>query len=172
MNSLKTHRYYPVHADSLGEARPPRNLIAPEESTRSRGHFEILVQEFAIPPCILIAEDDEDSRIMMRALLEFKGYRVIEANDGPKTIEVALEEQPLLLLLDLELPRLNGLEVARHLRRRQGTQDLAIVILSGHDPAKYRITALAAGCDSYLSKPIDFDRLDEILSCYAPIGKN
>lgn len=106
---------------------------------------------------------------MMRTLLEWKGYRVVEASDGYGTIEVALQEQPLLLLLDLQLPRLNGLEVARHLRRNQSMQDLRIVILSGHDPARHRETAIVAGCDDYLLKPIDFDLLEGILIRYAPV---
>ncbi len=99
----------------------------------------------------------------MRILLEEKGYRVVEANDGHQTIEVALRELPLLLLLDLQIPRLGGMEVARHLRGHQKLESLRIVIVSGHDPALHRETAIAAGCDDYLLKPIDLDLLDEIL---------
>jgi CheY-like chemotaxis protein len=101
--------------------------------------------------------------MMMRILLEAKGYRIFEASDGHEAIKLARRKHPHVLLLDLQLPGMNGLEVTRHLRRDQTLQFLRIVIVSGEDLATHREIALAAGCHDYLSKPIDFDLLDEIL---------
>ena len=114
-------------------------------------------------PMILVAEDSADSREMMQLLLETKGYQVIAAVDGMHAVEVALSSRPDLVLLDLELPRLDGLSVTRELRLHPTLTDVPIIILSGHDPSRFRKEALDAGCDDYLLKPINFDRLEELL---------
>lgn len=112
---------------------------------------------------ILIAEDSADSREMMQLLLEQRGYQVVAASDGMHAIEVALSSRPDLVLLDLDLPKLDGLAVTRNLRLDPKFKDVPIVILSGHDPGRFRQDALDAGCDDYLLKPIDFDSLHELL---------
>jgi len=100
---------------------------------------------------------------MLRVLLEMKGYAVVSAADGHRAVEVAVQEVPDVMLIDLELPGLDGLSVAKELRLHPELQAVPIIIISGHDPSKYRAEALSAGCDDYLLKPIDFDRLDQIL---------
>jgi len=117
----------------------------------------------------LIAEDDEDSRFMMRTLLEMKGYRVLEARAGEEAIETALLKQPDLVLLDLELPGLDGLKVTHDLRLNDKTREMPIVIVSGWDPSEREHAAFAAGCNEYLLKPIDFDQLESILNRYLPL---
>ena len=114
-------------------------------------------------PTILIAEDSDDSREMMQVLLEAKGYRVVAAGDGMHAIRVALMSRPDLMLLDLELPKLDGLSVTRELRLHPNFKAVPIIILSGHDPSRFRQEALEAGCDDYLLKPIDFDLMHELL---------
>jgi DNA-binding response OmpR family regulator len=100
---------------------------------------------------------------MLQVLLEMKGYAVVSAADGYRAVEIAMRKVPDLILVDLQLPGLDGLSVAKELRRHPELQAVPIIIISGHDPAKYRTDALSAGCDDYLLKPIDFDRLDRIL---------
>ncbi len=118
---------------------------------------------------ILVADDNTDNRDMMQMLLGLKGYDVIVATDGPEAVRIALAQLPDLILLDLELPCLDGLAVAEQLRRRAGFNSVPIVMVSGHDPRKHRQQALDAGCTDYLFKPIDFERLDEILDETAPL---
>jgi len=118
---------------------------------------------------ILIAEDSRDSREMLQVLLGLKGYSVVAAADGTKAIEAALESDPDLILLDLELPGRDGLSIARDLRRYSNFRDTPIIILSGHDPIKHRQSALDAGCTDYLLKPLDFEKLDEILQHQVPL---
>jgi CheY-like chemotaxis protein len=120
-------------------------------------------------PTILIAEDSRDGREMLQVLLGLKGYSVLAAADGQKAVEVALESVPDLILLDLELPGLDGLSIARNLRRYSNFRTIPIIILSGHDPMKHKQSALDAGCTDYLLKPIDFQKLDEILQNEVPI---
>lgn len=112
---------------------------------------------------VLIAEDDADSREMMAILLRLKGFRVIGARDGVEAVELAMSNSLDLILLDYELPGCDGLSVVRSLRTAPNFVKTPIVILSGHDPAVYRQTALDAGCSEYLVKPIDFDTLDVLL---------
>jgi CheY-like chemotaxis protein len=117
---------------------------------------------------ILVAEDDADIRLMMSTLLGMKGYRVVEASDGQQALEVAQRERPDVVLMDLQLPRLNGFAVARFIRQSDALRHMPIVVVSAHDPAKHRNLALAAGCNAYVQKPIDFDRLNELIVSLLP----
>jgi two-component system, cell cycle response regulator DivK len=119
-------------------------------------------------PTILVAEDSVDSREMMCALLTMKGYDVFTAGDGVTAVEVAMRDLPDLIFVDLQLPKLDGLGVARKLRLSPKLKKTPIVILSGYDPAKYREAAMDAGCNDYLVKPIDFDRLEKLLNATVP----
>lgn len=118
-------------------------------------------------PIIMVADDSADNREMMQVLLGMKGYDVVVAADGREAVEVALADIPDLILLDLELPLLDGLEVARNLLQHR---QVPIVVVSGHDPRKYRQVALDAGCTDFLLKPVDFERLDAILQSKVPVA--
>ena len=111
----------------------------------------------------LVVEDFEDSRFMMRKLLEMAGYRVVEATDGEQAVEVAVEERPALILMDLSLPRLDGLAATRKIRKQKGLGKVPIVAVSAHDSPESRQEALDAGCNEYVAKPIDFDQLNTLL---------
>jgi CheY-like chemotaxis protein len=111
----------------------------------------------------LVVEDFEDSRFMMRQLLELAGYRVVEATDGEEAIKLAVAEQPELILMDLSLPKLDGLAATRKIRQQDGLGRVPIVAVSAHDSPGSRSEALAAGCDEYVTKPIDFDQLSTLL---------
>jgi two-component system, cell cycle response regulator DivK len=115
-------------------------------------------------PLVLVAEDDEGVRLMLSTLLGLRGYRVVEACDGQETVEVAKEIRPDIILMDLQLPRLNGFAVARFLRQTDATRRVPIVVVSAYDPARHRNLALAAGCNAYVQKPVDFDHLDELMT--------
>jgi CheY-like chemotaxis protein len=119
-----------------------------------------------IKPIVLVADDNDDTRQMFQALLSAKGYRVIEASDGEQTVEIVQHDNPGLVLLDLGLPRMNGINVIRRLRKELNLIKIPVVVITGYDT--HFETALAAGCDDYLLKPIDFDRLDTILDHYVP----
>lgn len=119
---------------------------------------------------ILIAEDSNDGREMMRMLLRLKGYEVLSADNGVRAVEVALRSHPDLILLDLELPRLDGFGVVRILRSHREFRDTPIIIVSAHDAEGFRQPAIDAGCSDYLPKPIDFERLDTILQSTVPLN--
>jgi two-component system cell cycle response regulator DivK len=111
----------------------------------------------------LVVEDFEDSRFMMRRLLEMAGYDVLEATDGEQAIRLAASKRPAVILMDLSLPKLDGLEATRRIREKRGLKRVPIVAVSAHDSIESRNEALEAGCNEYVTKPIDFDRLNQLL---------
>ena len=113
---------------------------------------------------IMVVEDFEDNRFMMRRLLEMSGYRVVEAVNGEQAVEVARQEQPHLILMDLSLPMLDGLAATRRIRQYETLKSVPIVAVSAHDTSDFHADALAAGCNDYVTKPIDFDQLETLLS--------
>jgi len=123
----------------------------------------------------LVVEDFEDSRFMMRRLLEMAGYEVLEASDGVQAVKIAVEAQPALILMDLSLPKLDGLSATREIRKKRVLRNVPIVAVSAHDSPQTRAEALAAGCNEYITKPIDFDILNSVLEHYlseSPNGPN
>lgn len=111
----------------------------------------------------LVVEDFEDSRFMMRRLLEMAGYSVLEASDGEQAVELAVQKRPAVILMDLSLPKLDGLAATRKIRQHKGLGKVPIVAVSAHDAPESRVEALEAGCDDYVTKPIDFDHLNALL---------
>ena len=108
---------------------------------------------------ILIVEDNDMNRDMLSRRLTRRGYTVLGAADGMEGIMVAREQQPALILLDLNLPLLDGWEVAQQLKTEPLTADIPIIALTAHAMQGDEGKALQAGCDDYESKPIDFPRL-------------
>jgi CheY-like chemotaxis protein len=97
-------------------------------------------------------------------MLEVKGYRVLEASDGRQAIEAALSEKPDLVLMDLNLPRCDGFVTTRRLREQSELREVPIVAVTAHGTSEYRSRAIAAGCDEFITKPINFTLLEKILS--------
>ncbi|MDT7604172.1 MAG: two-component system, cell cycle response regulator DivK [Acidobacteriota bacterium] len=112
---------------------------------------------------VLVVEDFEDNRFMMRRLLEMSGYHVVEAVNGEQAVETAVRERPDLILMDLSLPKLDGLAATRRIRQQDGLARIPIVAVSAHDTTDFHADALAAGCNEYVTKPIDFDQLEALL---------
>jgi two-component system, cell cycle response regulator DivK len=115
-------------------------------------------------PTIMIVEDYDDTRLMVKLLLEKRGYRVLEADDGQKGVELALRERPDLILMDLNMPHLDGFAATRRLRAHAEMRDIPIIAFSGYGPEHFGLEALAAGCDAYVCTPIAPDQLNDLVS--------
>ncbi len=113
---------------------------------------------------VLLVEDTEDNRFMMRRLLEMAGYRVVEATNGEEAVRLAESERPELILMDLSLPVIDGLAATRAIRKLDGMGKIPIVAVSAHDSSDFQTEALAAGCDGYITKPIDFSQLELLIA--------
>lgn len=116
----------------------------------------------------MVVEDFEDNRFMMRRLLESSGYHVLEAINGEEAVRIAELERPDLILMDLSLPLLDGLAATRRIREHEGLRQVPIIAVSAHDTADFHAEALAAGCNDYVTKPIDFDQLESLLHRLLP----
>jgi CheY-like chemotaxis protein len=109
---------------------------------------------------LLYVEDNDDNVYMLKMRLELLGdIEVLTAEDGEKGCEAAAKEQPDIILMDLEMPNVDGWEATQRLKRDPQTQNIPIIALSAHALAGSREKALAAGCDEFDTKPIEFDRL-------------
>jgi CheY-like chemotaxis protein len=108
---------------------------------------------------ILIIEDDDMNMDMITKRLELRGYRVVAAVDALCGIALAREEPPDLILMDVNLPGVDGLEATRRLKAEAATRDIPVVALTAHAMERDRDRAREAGCDGYESKPVDFPRL-------------
>jgi two-component system, cell cycle response regulator DivK len=113
---------------------------------------------------VLLVEDTEDNRFMMRRLLEMCGYEVLEAQNGREAVKAAIERQPDLILMDLSLPIIDGLAATRLIRKNPNLIKTPIIAVSAHDTADFESEALEAGCNRYITKPIDFHQLEELIA--------
>ncbi|HWS89916.1 MAG TPA: response regulator [Pyrinomonadaceae bacterium] len=113
---------------------------------------------------VLVAEDHEDTRALLRTILERRGLSVVEACDGFAAVEAAERERPDLILMDGGLPLLDGVTATRLLRGLPALSAVPIVFLSGHAGPQAQTAARDAGCDDYVVKPFDIERLDTVLT--------
>lgn len=104
---------------------------------------------------ILVVEDSMLNRKLVEAVLQPYGYRLLIAVDGEEGIEIATRERPDLVLMDMQLPKVSGYDATQTLKAQPETAHIPIVALTAHAMADERERALAAGCDGYLTKPID-----------------
>jgi CheY-like chemotaxis protein len=110
---------------------------------------------------ILLVEDNEMNRDMLSRRLERKGYRVVTAVDGRQGVDLALQQRPDLILMDLSLPVLDGWEATRLLKGSPDTVHIPVIALTAHAMASDQEKAFEAGCDDFDTKPVDLERLLE-----------
>ena len=109
---------------------------------------------------VLYIEDNDDNVYMLKLRLELLDeFEVLTAEDGEKGCEMAAAERPDIILMDLEMPGIDGWEATRRLKSNPDTRDIPVIALSAHALAGSREKALAAGCDEFDTKPVEFDRL-------------
>lgn len=108
---------------------------------------------------ILVVEDQEDNRRIMRDLLASAGYHVIEAVSGVEGVEKAASEKPDLILMDLQLPTIDGLEATRRIKAEPALRETPVIAVTSYALSGDNEKAVAAGCDGYFSKPVSPRRL-------------
>ena len=115
---------------------------------------------------ILYIEDNFENRILVKRVLEVEGYVVLEADDGPAGMRVAQQEVPDLILMDINLPDIDGYEVTAKLRQIPSLARVPIVALTANVLKGDRERSLEAGCDGYIQKPIDVDLLPAQIAAF------
>jgi CheY-like chemotaxis protein len=119
---------------------------------------------------VLVAEGEESNRIAHRVMLEGMGYRVIEAENGHAAVDLAFRKRPDLIVLEMRIPILNGLNATRKIRQNPLLVHIPIIAISFNDLKSTGTVALAAGCNAYIGTPVDFDRLKLIIKELLPAG--
>lgn len=112
---------------------------------------------------ILIVDDFDDTRLLLRTWLEKKGYRVIEAEDGKEAVTTAASQLPDLIIMDVEMPELDGLSATRQIRVLPGLEHVPIIAVSAYGAHQFRAEALTAGCNEYVSTPFEPDELEQLI---------
>ena len=130
----------------------------PEHLTESR-----TMTPPSAPRTILVVDDFDDTRLLLRTWLQRRGFRVVEAEDGVAAIKLATTESPDLIIMDMEMPLLDGLSATRKIRETDGLSEIPIVAVSAYGADQFRNLALEAGCDEYVSTPFDPKALEGII---------
>ena len=112
-------------------------------------------------PVILYVEDNHANRELVKRILEIEGYDVLEAADGMIGLEMAKKHKPDLILMDINLPEMDGYAVTQRLRQMEGLHHTPIIALTANVMRGDREKSLNAGCDGYIRKPINIDQLPE-----------
>lgn len=122
--------------------------------------------------CVLVVEDHEDTRFLLRTLLEMRGgVSVIEAENGETAVALAKDVRVDLILMDADLPLLDGYAATRRIRELAPTREVPIVFISGYAQPAAEAKAFAAGCDAYLVKPFDLAGFGSVLERHLAHGK-
>ena len=120
---------------------------------------------------ILVIDDHEVNLLLLVELLTYSGYTVLEATTAEEAIYLAQKEKPSLILMDLGLPGMDGLEATSYLKTNPETRDIPIVIVSAHTMKQDKLRAKDAGCDGFIPKPVDQHLLLETIECFLPSHK-
>jgi len=123
-------------------------------------------QEAEATKKILIVEDNTDSRELVLKVLKNRGYLLMEAADGEDALLKATEQLPDLILMDISIPKIDGFEVTRRLKEMENFKDIPIIALTAHAMKGDREKALEAGCDGYISKPINVRQLPDQIQAF------
>jgi two-component system, cell cycle response regulator DivK len=120
---------------------------------------------------ILHVEDNPDNRMLIRDLLHFRGYRVVEVVDGGEAVAAAERERPDIILMDVQLPGVSGLEAARRIKARADLRHIPIVAVTSFALSGDDKRAFAAGCDAYVAKPYEPRELLKLIQDLLPPPK-
>lgn len=112
---------------------------------------------------ILIVEDNEKNRVLVRDILSFHGYSVLEAADGTEGLEIAVEHKPDLILMDIQMPVMDGLTAIKALRDISETREIKVIALTSFAMKGDKEKIMGAGFDGYITKPINTRQLPEIV---------
>lgn len=115
---------------------------------------------------IMVVEDYDDTRMFLKVGLEELGYSVLEATNGQEAVDIASREHPDLILMDLDLPILDGIAATQQIRQQTQMERVPIVAVTAYPMSYTHVKAFSKGCDEYMAKPIDMDELERLVSRY------
>jgi len=134
-----------------------------ERQALNESEDELIDRARSTSATVLLVEDFDEARFMIKLSLELGGYRVLEAVSRQEAVEIARRERLDLILMDLDSPLLDGLAATRRIRDEAQLCDVPIVAVSPHATAENQLKAFAAGCNEFVTKPIDLHKLKNVL---------
>ena len=114
----------------------------------------------------MVVEDYDDTRLLLKKVLEGMGYGVLEASNGQEAVDIAEREHPDLILMDLDLPILDGIAATQRIRQQSGLESVPIVAVTAYPMSYTHVKAFAKGCNEYMPKPIDMTELETVVNRY------
>jgi two-component system, cell cycle response regulator DivK len=117
---------------------------------------------------ILVVDDFDDTRLLLKSWLEKKGFNVVQAENGNQAVSAAQEARPDLIIMDIEMPELDGLAATRKIRTIKELDKVPVVAVSAYGAQQFRAEALAAGCSEYVSTPFEPDKLERVILSFLP----
>lgn len=117
---------------------------------------------------ILLVEDYIETRIAVRLMLEMSGYEVVEATNGEDAVELAVQVRPDLILMDLRMPVVSGIEATRRIRAHAELSEVPIVAFSAYGSTEKQAEAMAAGCNAFYAKPFGIDEINDLVKRFLP----
>jgi two-component system cell cycle response regulator DivK len=120
---------------------------------------------------ILLVEDNDDSREMLKVFLEGIGYCVVEAGNGYDAVEYVKRERPDLILMDMSMPEIDGLNATRHIKKIAGADEIPVVCVTAHGDY-YSVKAIEAGCEEVIAKPVDLENLRKVIKNHLNDGND
>jgi CheY-like chemotaxis protein len=115
---------------------------------------------------IMVVEDYDDTRLLLKVGLEGLGYNVLEATNGQEAVDIAEREHPDLILMDLDLPILDGIAATQRIRQQPNLESVPIVAVTAYPMSYTHVKAFAKGCNEYMPKPIDMTELANLVNRY------
>ena len=115
---------------------------------------------------IMVVEDYDDTRTLLKQALELMGYSVLEASNGQQAVDIADRERPDLILMDLDLPILDGIAATQRIRQQAEMENVPIVAVTAYPMSYTHVKAFAKGCNEYMPKPIDMSELERLVDRY------
>jgi len=127
----------------------------------------ILIMSFMFGHTVLLVDDSDDIRLMLKEMLAMNGYHVLEAVNGEEAMEVVRKRCPDLILVDLNMPKLDGLSVVEKVREMKGKcEDVPIIAMTAFHTYGMKEAAIETGCHEYITKPLDMEKLENLLRNY------
>ena len=117
---------------------------------------------------ILVADDFDDTRLLLKTWLEKKGFNIVEAENGNQAVSLAQQVRPDLIIMDMEMPELDGLAATRKIRSIRELDGIPVLAVSAYGAQQFRAEALEAGCSEYVSTPFEPDNLEQVINSFLP----
>ena len=160
----------PGDADAGGDAAPPSIDATPPTSPLQH---DADTQEFSAQDfLVLVVDDTVDNLVIISLHLQQRGYRVVTATNGEEAVKVASLTNPDLILMDLSMPELDGLGATRKIREHPTLRAVPIVAVTAFSTEGFQRAAFDAGIDGYITKPIDFERMSDLVRSLLPVKRN